>query len=68
MGLLHEKKDDARSACVAFRNAIRLAPDNHRPLRALARVLQKQDKKEEAHEVFAQAQHLAAAEDEQNKN
>ena len=34
MGLIHEKKDDLRSACVAFRNAARHAPENHRPLRA----------------------------------
>ena len=66
MGLIHEKKDDIRSACVAFRNAARVAPENHRPLRALARMLKKQNKPEEALEVFNQAQTLAQAEADQN--
>jgi len=66
MGLIHEKKDDIRSACVAFRNAARIAPDNHRPLRALARMLKKQNKSDEAREVFNQAQTLAQAEADQN--
>ena len=66
MGLIHEKKDDIRSACVAFRNAARIAPDNHRPLRALARMLKKQNKSDEAREVFNQAHTLAQAEADQN--
>lgn len=68
MGLIHEKKEDIRSACVAFRNAARIAPENHRPLRALARMLKKQDKPEEARDVFNQAQTLAQAEADQNLN
>ena len=56
MGLIHEKKDDLRSACVAFRNAARHAPENHRPLRALARILKKQGKADEARQTFDQSQ------------
>ena len=63
MGLIHEKKEDDRSACVAFRNAARIAPHNHRPLRALARVLKSQNKLEEAQAVFAEAQRLALEEE-----
>ena len=65
MGLIHEKKDDLRSACVAFRNAARHAPENHRPLRALARILKKQGKADEARQTFDQSQALALAEEEQ---
>jgi len=63
MGLIHEKKEDERSACVAFRNAARIAPHNHRPLRALARVLKSQNKLEESQAVFAEAQRLALEEE-----
>jgi tetratricopeptide (TPR) repeat protein len=68
MGLMHEKKGDRRAACVAFRNAAREAPQNFRPLRALARVLQQLEKKDEAQEVFAEAQRLAADEETQSQN
>jgi Flp pilus assembly protein TadD len=68
MGLMHEKKGDRRAACVAFRNAAREAPQNFRPLRALARVLQQLEKKEEAQEVFAEAQRLSAEEKTQSQH
>ena len=66
MGLIHEKKDDDRSDCVAFRNADRIAPENNSPLSALARGLKQQEKNEEAREIFEQAQALAQAEEHQN--
>ena len=62
MGLVHEKKGDLRSACTSFNNASRIAPDNHRPLRALARCLQARGQNDEAKEAFARAVNLAELE------
>jgi tetratricopeptide (TPR) repeat protein len=59
IGLLYEQRADLRASTVALENSVRLAPENYRPFRSLARVLKALGKDAEVGTAFATARRLA---------